>query len=252
MNDVQAKHVRYHRKPARFLESEDFENLYLYKSKVKNLPGDRHFETPRANFIKNFLNYKNKIVLDIGCTTGFFVFDALDNGAGKVICYEGAADAYEALLGYIEASPEEIEHHNSYFDFQIDEIPPSDIVHLLNVVHHFGDDYGADVDIDKAKLMMIKNIDAFAEKTDYMVFQMGYNWKGNIKYPLFKHGEKREVVDFLQKNLKKWSIENIGIPVVIDGFVEYFDANDFNMARDNALGEFLNRPLFILKSKCNV
>lgn len=249
MNNVQAKHVVYHRKPTRFLKHQDFENLSLYKSRVKNVPGDKHFETPRADFIKKFIDYKNKTVLDIGCTTGFFVFDALDSGAKKAICYEGAADAYEALVGYIEQSPESIEHYNSYFDFQTDEIPRSDVVHLLNVVHHFGDDYGADVDIGKAKSMMIDNIDAFAQYSDNMIFQMGYNWKGNVNYPLFDRGEKQEVIDFIRNNLKEWRIEGIGIPVLVNDFVEYADANDANMVRNNALGEFLNRPLFVLKSK---
>lgn len=249
MSRVQDKHVAYYRKPARFLDSADLEHVTLYKSKVKNMPGDKHFETPRANFIKKFINYNDQSVLDIGCTTGFFIFDALDNGAKNIICYEGASDSYEVLVDFIQRSDENIEHHNIYFDFSSDKIPAADVVHLLNVVHHFGDDYGADVDVENAKVMMVKNIDAFAETSKYMVFQMGYNWKGNVNLPLFAKGEKDEVINFLRENLKSWNIEKIGIPALIDDYIEYVDVSPERMARNDQLGEFLNRPIFILKSK---
>lgn len=249
MSRVQDKHVAYYRKPARFLEVADLYNLTLYKSKVKNLPGDKHFETPRANFIKKFINYNDKTVLDIGCATGFFVFDALDNGAKKIICYEGSLDSYKVLADFIDKSGEDIEHHNIYFDFDGDKIPSVDVVHLLNVVHHFGDDYGDDVDVEKAKLMMLKNIDAFSEKAKYMVFQMGYNWKGNVNSPLFSRGEKEEVINFLGDNIKSWNVEKIGVPALVEDIIEYVDISPEYMVRNDQLGEFLNRPLFILKSK---
>lgn len=33
------------------------------------------------------------------------------------------------------------------------------------------------------------------------------------------------------------------------GLIEYIELNDENIKRDDSLGEFLNRPIFVLKSK---
>lgn len=246
---LQNKHAVYYRKPTRFLNPEDLQEITFYKSRIKNLPGDKLFETPRADFIKKFIDYKNKTILDIGCSTGFFLFDALDHGAKNVICYEGSIESYSELVNFVEKSGLDIEHNNRYYNFDAEELRQSDVVHLLNVVHHFGEDYGADVNVNAAKAMMIQNIDALAKTSREMVFQMGFNWKGDVKYPLFPHGEKRDVIEFLEENLKFWSIQDVGVAVLHDECVEYEKANDLNMKRNEDLGEFLNRPLIILKSK---
>ena len=44
-------------------------------------------------------------------------------------------------------------------------------------------------------------------------------------------------------------IVKIGIPVQRDGRIVYEDVCPENNERDDAMGEFLNRPLFIMKSK---
>lgn len=248
MKALQSKHAVYYRKPARYLEASDLQEIVFYKSNIANIPGDKLFETPRAEFIKNHINYKDKNILDIGCSTGFFLFDALDNGAKKIICYEGSKESYSELINYIDRSGLSIDHYNEYYNFDVEDSEGYDVVHLLNVVHHFGEDYGADVGVNDAKAMMIKNIDALAKTSKQMVFQMGFNWKGNVKYPLFANGEKAEIIEFLGGNLKNWSIQSVGVAVLQDGCIKYVQANELNIVRDNNLGEFLNRPLIILKS----
>jgi len=46
-----------------------------------------------------------------------------------------------------------------------------------------------------------------------------------------------------------WEILNIGVAESTKVGIKYIDLNKRNIRRDDSLGEFLNRPLFILKSK---
>ena len=46
-----------------------------------------------------------------------------------------------------------------------------------------------------------------------------------------------------------WEVKSIGVPVKIDNPIVYRELGEDNIERDNALGEFLNRPLFILQRK---
>ena len=51
-----------------------------------------------------------------------------------------------------------------------------------------------------------------AEKTKYMVFQMGFNWKGNRDKGLFENGTKEEMVEFIKEGTKEcWKIVDVGV-----------------------------------------
>ena len=78
---------------------------------------------------------------------------------------------------------------------------------------------------------------------------------------LFINGEKQErikrvalavaIIDFIISSLEsEYEIVKIGIAERIDEDITYNDLNDMNIIRDDSLGEFLNRPIFIMKSKC--
>jgi hypothetical protein len=83
-----------------------------------------------------------------------------------------------------------------------------------------------------------------------MAFQMGFNWKGNRKLPLFDKGTKTEMIDFMKDSVEGyWAVERIWIAVrQPGGGIVYEPLSASNIQRENALGEFLNRPLFILRS----
>lgn len=84
----------------------------------------------------------------------------------------------------------------------------------------------------------------------YLAFQLGFNWKGDKKFPLFEKGTKSELIDFIEHGVPDcWSIQKIGIAERTIDTVAYKELNKDNIQRDDALGEFLNRPLFIMKSK---
>ena len=122
---------------------------------------------------------------------------------------------------------------------------------MLNVLHHLGDDYGnSSLSLTKAKEDMFKQLNSLAMKTIYCVFQLGFNWKGDRNLCLFESGTKAELLDFVKQGIDTyWIIEKTGIAVKQKDKIIYEDLNKDNIQRDDSLGEFLNRPLFILKSR---
>jgi hypothetical protein len=82
-----------------------------------------------------------------------------------------------------------------------------------------------------------------------LVFQLGFNWKGNRNNGLFKNGTKRELIDFINQGIKGfWEIQTIGIAESVDNEYVFNDLNEINIQRNDEIGEFLNRPIIILKS----
>lgn len=215
------------------------------------------FEKERLQFITSAIKFTYKKVLDIGGNTGFFSIELLNKFDLKIDYFEGNNAHAEfvrhaaQMLG-IEAR---IKVHNQYFLFNDSETKDNlfDICLLLNVLHHFGDDYGdPNISMENAKIQMLNNLNYLSKKTAYLVFQMGYCWKGNRNMLLFKEGTKTEMIDFIKEGTKDfWHIEETGIAELPNQNVVYKSLNEHNIKRDDTLGEFLNRPLFILKSlKC--
>ena len=126
-----------------------------------------------------------------------------------------------------------------------------DVVLLLNVLHHLGDDYGdQSFSLTKAKENIIKQLNSMAAKADLMIFQMGFNWKGDTNTCLFENGTKEELISFIEAGIKDhWVVLEIAVAEREGELITYKKLNDKNIERDNSLGEFLNRPVFILKSK---
>ncbi len=201
-------------------------------------------------FLKN-IDIENKKVLDVGGNTGYFTFEFLKNGASDLDYYDG----YQEHAQFVKLASEVLEYdskikvYNEYYNFDQDK--QYDVILLLNVLHHLGDDFGDDkVSKEKALETIIEYMKAIAKQTDILVFQLGFNWKGNRNLPLFENGTKKELIDFITSNLSdQFKILKIGVAEEQGGEVVYSDLNDNNIQRVDSLGEFLNRPIFIMKSK---
>lgn len=219
----------------------------------RDLKVRQRYDEERLNYILDKLTVKNKKILDIGGNTGFFTFELIDKGAVKIDFYEGNKDHAEFVEIAVEALKlqDKIKVYDKYYTFQMQKKKRYDIVLLLNVLHHLGDDYGDQKQsIIEAKKNMAYQLNTLHSCTDYLVFQMGFNWKGDINKPLFKKGAKNEIIDFVTKSTKhRWEMINIGIASSKSGLISYEEINKRNSVRIDSLGEFLNRPLFILMAK---
>lgn len=211
------------------------------------------YEKERYEFIQNNIKVEENSFLDIGGNTGYFTFELLRNGAKHVDFYEGNKEHSE----FVQKSAEilkvssKISVKNEYFQFNQTQSNYYDAVLLLNVLHHLGDDYGnSELSIKEAKIKMLEQFNYFYGRTSFIVFQLGFNWKGNRNNCLFENGTKQELIDFVSDGIcKNWAIEKIGIAVRKDKNIVYEYLNDKNIQRDDSVGEFLNRPLFIIRAK---
>ncbi len=210
-------------------------------------------ERERLAYIMAKLPVAGRHVADIGGNTGFFSFELLARGASRIEYYEGNA----AHHGFVSAAAaqlglsERLHAHHEYVTFEAGGLPRVDATLLLNVLHHLGDDFGDPaLAREAAKQHMLDCLATMAQSTEQLVFQLGFNWKGDRHLPLFPAGSKAEMIDFLTVGTAAdWTIVAIGIAERRDGEVRFRDLTSANISRDDSLGEFLNRPIFILQSR---
>lgn len=212
------------------------------------------YERERLDYILKHVEVKNKNILDVGGNSGYFTFESIEAGAVSVHHYEGnrAHSKFVSTASNVLECSDKIEVTNGYYVFEAEETKRYGVVFLLNVLHHLGDDYGDNaLSIDAAKKQMAIQLNSMVKTTGHLVFQLGFCWKGNKNIGLFENGTKRELIDFVINSVRNvWEIKGIGIPVKGEGGkVVYVELDDKNINRDDSLGEFLNRPLFILGTK---
>lgn len=214
----------------------------------------RH-EEERLEYILNNVSTEGKTIIDIGGNTGYFVFELLDAGAKSVCLYEGNAEHakfVELARNALGVNKERLEVISGYFPFSdVTETGNYDIGVLLNVLHHIGDDYGdSSLSIEHAKVEILKQLRFMRKKVNTLVFQLGFCWQGNPSSLLFENGTKKEMIDYIQEGVKgTWRVKAIGIAEKNSEGIKYNDLNNENIERDDSLGEFLNRPLFILEAE---
>lgn len=217
-----------------------------------NIEVQSRHEVERLKYILQNVCVKNKNILDIGGNSGFFSFEMIDNGAKRVHYYEGNKSHAEfvRLSSKVLCVEENIEITDKYFSFNDILSENFDITLLLNVLHHVGDDYGdKKITIQNAKQTIVNQINNLAETTEILIFQLGFNWKGKVGLCLFENGTKKEMIDFISEGIKNnWKIIKVGIAEKDDNNIIYNDINNKNIDRNDSLGEFLNRPIFIMKS----
>jgi cyclopropane fatty-acyl-phospholipid synthase-like methyltransferase len=210
-------------------------------------------ERERFDFFRRHVDFAGKSCLDIGCNTGYFLFSMLDAGARRVTGYEGRKSCGEFVEAVIAKTgcQDRFAFFNEFYEFAAGS-DRYDVALLLNVLHHLGGDYGAgQPDMAHAKHQFLEQLNGLSARVGTLIFQLGFNWKGDRRHGLFEHGTKAEMIAFIRAGtFDHWHIEQIGVAEkAADGHVAYQPLDDHNGGRNDALGEFLNRPLFILRSK---
>jgi SAM-dependent methyltransferase len=212
------------------------------------------FEQERLEYILKHMPLNGISIADIGGNTGYFTLEFIDRGVKSALIIEGnqehSAFVREAVnvLGW----QDRVKVHPYYMKFEDDlSLVDVDVCLLLNVLHHVGDDYGDSAQsIESAKQNMLDSLSRMAQHTQFLIFQLGFNWKGSIDLPLFRNGTKKELIDFVESGTRdSWQINNVGIAETSSAGIVYNDLNSNNIQRQDSLGEFLNRPLFIMQSK---
>ena len=211
------------------------------------------YDTERLDFILPRCSVSRKVVADIGGNTGFFSLECAAYGASTVLYFEGNKVHSEFVREAVHVLnlDKVVEVFTKYIHFRDDFNCHADVCFLLNVLHHIGDDYGdSAISRDEAKKEVLDSLSYMSRKAKMLIFQLGFNWKGDRNLPLFEHGTKADLIDFIHKGtVDDWEILNIGIAQRSEISVEYQELNETNTKRDDLQGEFLNRPLFVMKSK---
>lgn len=208
------------------------------------------YEKERLHYIEKNVSFHNKSIIDVGGNTGYFTFESIKRDAKCVDYYEGNKNHSEFVTLAKELFENKIINvYDQYFPFEIQDVK-YDMAFCMNVIHHLGDDFQGASSLEEAKTQMVQCMNNMASVAEIMVFQIGYNWKGDVNQPLFANGTKREMIEFVISSTKGyWDVAAIGIAEKINGMISYCPLSENNIERDDALGEFLNRPLFILHSK---
>jgi SAM-dependent methyltransferase len=212
------------------------------------------YEHERMAYIAAHVDLAGKSVIDVGANTGYFSFECLDRGARRVAAYEGNGAHAEFLRRAAAVLGEEgrLSVADAYLQFPHPVLPEAfDLGLLMNVLHHVGDDFGSrPLDAASARRFVGESLRGLAAHCSQLVFQLGYCWMGDRSRPLFDHGTKQEQIDFVADETGgHWLIQSIGIAEVgPHREVEYAEPSEANLRRRDDWGEFLNRPLFIMKS----
>jgi len=224
---------------------------------LKRIIGDQvvqvipRFEAERFAWLKSKLDFAGLKIVDIGGNTGYFTFESLDSGANQVVYIEGNVSHsifVSKATALLEANVKIV---NKYFDFNEDlKGDYFDIVLLFNVIHHLGDDFG-DPSFTKSQALekMKSSINYFADKTERLVLQIGFCWKGDRNQLLFENGTKSEMLEFIKDTVDGiWELEHVGIAEVQGEETVFVDMAEANLVRKDTMGEFRNRPILILKN----
>jgi SAM-dependent methyltransferase len=242
---------------ALYLQRSKHANYQLVHPMVAQLLGDTSdlpagkLEAERQAYFDRALPLLGASVLDIGSNTGYFSFGALHGGAQHVTCFEGNQEhaAFVAHCAEQAGVADRLTMNACYFDFLAPIEQTFDVTFCLNVLHHLGDDFGdRSISMEAAREQMLKGLRHMAGMTRWLVLQLGFNWKGDVACPLFEGGEKAALIDFVaQGEGDSWTIEEVTVPNPVSRVYE--PISEDNLPRNNAIGEFMNRPLFKLRSR---
>jgi hypothetical protein len=237
-------------------------------------------DTARFNFFEKELNFqRGETVIDVGANTGFFTLSLAHRfPEAKFIACEMNPDHVDFIreiathfdMNNVDAATVAVDMGS------IKEIPASDYVLHFNVLHHAG------VDFDKGQVEGEKDffgyatsyLQALRQKTNNIVFQMGYNWGGNKLKPIVPLQDDLAKLTYTLKLFlySGWSVDEVALCSRENGVLTYhkipagvrnnlFAVSENGGEADEAttqylaglslekLSEFYRRPIFTVSNK---
>ena len=182
--------------------------------------GDR----PRYPFIRDFVtNNGCKSLLDVGANTGFFALSLAGDVPGLDVT---ACELNKTHARIISLLAEVGGYHISVTDRPADlanaaSFGSFDCALHLNILHHAGHDFDSANVPDRGafKDYAVSYLDRFRGTARRMVFQMGYNWRGDKTLPLVDREDQAGKVRFTQDLFKAsgWTVGSVGFARKGDG-----------------------------------
>jgi len=208
----------------------------------------------RAEFMFDHKSSAGKNVLDIGANQGYMSIEAALRGARSVDAFESNAvdGAFLAQLSHRFAALQAVSAQTLNYEFEQDNNGRWDHVICLNVLHHVGRYFDGHVrDLSEAKILMAEYLQRLLTPNGAVWLQLGFNWQGNTQQPMFTHGTKQEMTAFVKQMVGLHAkISTIGIynpqHQAYDE-VAYGDWAHPLWQRSDGLGEFANRPLYLIE-----
>lgn len=224
----------------------------LLERKMGLAPATRRnqLEEARARWMSRQLDFQGRSVCDIGANTGYFSIAAAEAGACKVTAFEANPEhaRFLRLAMNLLYPTGRVDVRECAYECGATSSPntTADIGLFLNVLHHLGDDFGSATDAVFARAAMTTMLTCMADGFEWLFFQIGYNWKGARNLPLFTSGTKQDVVSFLEGVSPAWTVA--AAAAYDPGTNAYVPLMGAALDRRDDLGEFANRPLFLLRS----
>lgn len=233
----QGKHTGYQMLPPCLLEMD---------SDLINFVGTKRQDEQRYDWFKSKWDQSGVTAIDIGANLGYFSFKLAQDFSTNTIAYEPYsphAQVISVIRDLCKFSAEQIKIENKGVGLRdIDSLPDSSLVFLLNVIQHAGEDFDADLvtSVEQWRDYAIEYLKKLRQKTDFLFFQTGYKWLGHEDKLCNDH----DIIDFTAKLFTDsgWSIKNCAVIKKLNSSFSYEDY-DLSLTEHN--------PVFLLKLKTN-
>jgi SAM-dependent methyltransferase len=220
-----------------------------------NNAGSITLDKERAAFMFDQYSVRGQRVLDIGANQGYLTVEAALRGAERVDAFESNEVDGVFLMQAAKLLPglDRVTAHPINYDFDQANGDRWNCVICLNVLHHIGRYFDTHVnDLSETKNLMRQHLHRLLSKGGCVWLQMGYNWQGNTQKPMFPQGSKREMTDFVTSLIEPHArLAVIGIYNAQAKAYELANHGDWDhplWQRIDSLGEFGNRPLYLIQS----
>lgn len=208
----------------------------------------------RAAFMFDHKSSAGKNVLDIGANQGYMSIEAALRGAQCVDAFESNAvdGAFLSKASQLFPALQAVSAQTLNYEFENENNGQWQYVICLNVLHHIGRYFDDHVHaMTEAKILMADHLRRLLTPGGVVWLQLGFNWQGNRLQPMFTHGTKQEMTVFVNDMLGQHArISAVGIynphSQAYDE-VSYGDWQHPLWQRIDGLGEFANRPLYLIE-----
>jgi len=195
------------------------------------LIGTQRQDEKRYDWLKSNMPSLTGRVIDIGANLGYFSFRTLQDYQVNIVAYEPYKPHAKAIsiirkLCDFEAKQMKVVDQGIGLR-EIEALPQADLLILLNVIQHAGEDYDQDLvdNIQNWRSYAVNYLTKLRSKADKLFFQMGYTWLGYAG----KLCKDENIIDFTASLLVDagWQIKSCGI---IKDFSEPFTYQNYDIA----------------------